>query len=131
MDYLASVHDWEIRSSRSFDAQHDDAGRVAVVDPIKAEKAAILQRLATPRGAATNTTVAFGTPATRDPMKTRLLSVETGKRDRALVVTEERSGPLPWEKQRYEYALQRVGGEWRINSRTSLDSDGKRIRGLL
>ena len=131
VDYLTSVHDWEVRSSELVDAQADDAGVIAVLDQIKAEKAAILERLGTLRAVATNTTAAFGTPPSRDPAKTRVIGVEARGPHRSLVVTEESFAPETWAKHRYEYALERVAGEWRLNSRTSIDDEGKRIRGLL
>lgn len=131
IDYLTSVHDWEVRSQELFDGQADDDARIAVLDQIQAERAAILKRLGTHRAAATNTTAAFGTPPSRDPTRASVVSVQTSGGDRCLVVTEESFGPETWAKHRYEYALQLVAGAWRLNSRTSFAAGDKRIRGLL
>lgn len=135
MNYLAAMKEVELWAKRQ---RLDSPG---AWEPIKAKFAVVRERYCTPRALTAEMATAFGDPPEFDPDRTRVVEVRAIRRDRALVVTMETDAVNFFEPElandppsegRYEYQLNLIHGEWRLNSRTLNDLDGEpRIRGLL
>jgi hypothetical protein len=124
--YLRARHAWELRWRKT-------ALRAGPVDPgwLRATEqlAAIHAELSTPRDPASRDS-SLGDPASRDPNKTRIVTVRWPSTERIVIKTEE-DDPLGLvSPDVYEVVVVMTDAGWRLDDRTYL-ARGRRISGVL
>lgn len=100
----------------------------------RAELGTIKAAFCTPRAAARKTGMSWGTVAEWQPDSLEVLRVDESRRARVTVTTRERPFLHPVDPPlliEYRYFLERVGTEWRLDSRSTVGLDGRTIGGLL
>jgi hypothetical protein len=114
MDYLSDMRDFELWASSVAPVDSGDFYDERDFAPLAARLNQIRSRHCTPRAQQVwASALSFASPPENDPASTEIVAVTMTSAGRVRIATAETNQNLTETK---EYSLQRVRGEWRLNS---------------